>query len=140
MKIMHSIISLGIWLIGTSLCFVFISPSFCDYIARAQITEALSLIAGQKIIIQDFYQQEAKCPTDVMLTSSNFPVRGKYVERVHSIANQEYACYVVVTMKDDAARWIRGKHIMYALTRYSPYQMTCQTDIRQFLVACPNEQ
>ena len=89
MKIMHSIISLGIWLIGTSLCFVFISPCFCDYIARAQITEALSLIRGQKIIIQDFYQQEEKCPTDVMLTSSNFPVRGKYVESVHSIANHE---------------------------------------------------
>lgn len=120
--------------------FILIFPSFSDYIARAQLTEALSLIAGQKRPVVDFYERSGSCPTNAMLNKPADQISGKYVKSVHLLKDQQDACYIVATMRDDAARWVRDKHIMYVLTKLQPYEVTCQTDITQIFVPCSNDE
>jgi len=140
MKSRYKIRYLAIWLIGTGFWFILIFPSYGDYTAMSQFTEAISLIVGQKGAVKDFYEKEGICPTNAALAIPAEQISGKYVKSVHLIKNTLDACYVVATMREDAARWVRNKHILYRLTSYQPYQVTCQTDITGFFVPCPIDQ
>ena len=56
-------------------------PAYENYIAKAQFTEAISLISGQKIPVANYYMQNDTCPSSGQTTG--FPAAtsnaGKYV-------------------------------------------------------------
>lgn len=64
-------------------------PAYQDYIARSQVTEALSLASGQKAAVAEYYSSKNKCPknnddkadaTGGLAKPSQ--IAGKYVEKV----------------------------------------------------------
>lgn len=61
-------------------------PAYQNYIARAQVTEALTLASGQKGAVADIYSQDGSCVDNSTNASNGVPVKtainGKYVEEV----------------------------------------------------------
>ncbi len=57
-------------------------PAYQDYIARAQVSEGISLAAGFKGPIADFYGQSGVCPTFSDLGISD--AKGSYVDSMDS--------------------------------------------------------
>ncbi len=61
-------------------------PAYENYVAKAQFTEAISLISGQKIPVANYYMQNDSCPTNVGTPTTGFlPAAsniGKYVAQV----------------------------------------------------------
>lgn len=61
-------------------------PAYQDYIARAQVSEAISMMAGMKGAIAEQYSNTSECTVNV--TTSQFGVavqhqiEGKYIQRV----------------------------------------------------------
>lgn len=49
-------------------------PAYQDYIARSQVTEALSLMSGQKTAVVEYYGSNAECPTNN--TAANAKISG----------------------------------------------------------------
>lgn len=104
-------------------------PAYQDYIARSQVTEALSLASGQKAAVSEFYSSRSACPsneTDGSITgglAKKTEIAGKYVASVEVKAatgapsikvgdNSTIAavCQIVATMKqNDVAQGIKGK-------------------------------
>ena len=59
-------------------------PSYQDYIARAQVTEAMSLTAGTKTALAEWYSDQGAFPA--ALTSVSGTLGGKYVSNL-TLAN-----------------------------------------------------
>jgi type IV pilus assembly protein PilA len=58
-------------------------PAYENYVAKAQFTEAISLISGQKIPVANYYMENDSCPTNS--TTGFLPaasIVGKYVASV----------------------------------------------------------
>ncbi len=74
-------------------------PAYQDYIARSQVSEGISLAAGFKGPIADFYGQSGSCPTfsDLGITSAS----GSYVSAMASGADSSGTglCFISATFK-----------------------------------------
>ena len=59
-------------------------PAYQDYTIRAQVSEGLSLSAGAKAAVAEFYQDQGAWPTDNTEAGIELPanIRGKYVQTV----------------------------------------------------------
>lgn len=63
-------------------------PAYQDYIARSQVTEALSLASGQKAAVSEYYSSTNKCPKNVDAgnitggLAKPSQIAGKYVQEV----------------------------------------------------------
>jgi len=59
-------------------------PAYQDYTARAQVTEAMSLAAGQKAAVADYYADKGVMPSDNAQAgiASDTAITGKYVGSV----------------------------------------------------------
>ena len=78
-------------------------PAYQDYIARAQVTEAMTLASGQKGAVAEVYSQDGTCPDNSATTTSNgigapTTITGKYVLSV-ATSGTAPACKIVATMK-----------------------------------------
>jgi len=83
-------------------------PAYQDYIARAQVTEAITLAEGQRINLTEHFTQNATCPTNTDATTAkaagtslNTDINGKYVKQV-DVGGQYAAaggCTIVATMR-----------------------------------------
>ena len=83
-------------------------PAYQDYVARAQVTEALSLAQGQRIAITEKFTQDAVCADNSDATKAGASgialltdINGKYVAQVAAggTATAAGACTIVATMK-----------------------------------------
>jgi len=54
-------------------------PAYQDYIARAQVTEAINLMGGVKTPVAEFYADKGTWPTTTEFSSLITTVSGKYV-------------------------------------------------------------
>ena len=54
-------------------------PAYQDYIARAQVTEAINLMGGVKTPVAEFYADKGTWPTATEFTSLITTTSGKYV-------------------------------------------------------------
>lgn len=63
-------------------------PAYQNYIARSQVTEALTLASAQKGPVADVYSQDGTCPANGTAASNGIPVKteikGKYVAEVET--------------------------------------------------------
>lgn len=64
-------------------------PAYQDYTIRAQVSEGLSLAAGSKVAVTEFYQDRGAWPTNNEQAGVSEPanISGKYVANV-TVANQ----------------------------------------------------
>ena len=62
-------------------------PAYQDYIARAQMSEALSLASGLKTAVTEIYGQTAACPTNgTSGIAAASTITGQYVDTVTAVA------------------------------------------------------
>ncbi|EFC52548.1 pilin [Neisseria subflava] len=59
-------------------------PAYQDYTARAQVSEAISLMEGQKSAVVEYYADKGKWPTSNAEAgiATNTSIQGKYVAQV----------------------------------------------------------
>jgi type IV pilus assembly protein PilA len=77
-------------------------PAYQDYIARAQMSEALTLASGQKVAISEVFAQDASCPangTNGIAAATD--INGKYVAQVATGGTAAAAggCTIIATLK-----------------------------------------
>ena len=81
-----------------------------DYTARAQVSEAISLMEGQKSAVVEYYADKGKWPTSNAEAgiATNTSIQGKYVAQVDVGANG----VITATMKaDDVNNEIKSKTV-----------------------------
>jgi type IV pilus assembly protein PilA len=79
-------------------------PAYQDYIARAQMSEALILADGLKMPVSEAFAQDGLCPTNTAANTAGIPisttVTGKYVFSVETtVPGTLGGCTIVATMK-----------------------------------------
>lgn len=82
-------------------------PAYQDYIARAQMSEALSLASGLKTPVTEVSSQESTCPVNTAATAgiaASTAINGKYVASVltggtSGTSTTLPACTITVTMR-----------------------------------------
>jgi len=86
-------------------------PAYQDYTARAQVSEAISLMEGQKSAVVEYYADKGKWPTSNAEAGIAAPtdIKGKYVEKVVVSGNG----VLTATMKGkDVNNDIKGKTVV----------------------------
>ncbi|MBY6285961.1 pilin [Neisseria subflava] len=86
-------------------------PAYQDYTARAQVSEAISLMEGQKSAVVEYYADKGKWPTNNAEAGIAAPtdIKGKYVEKVVVSGNG----VLTATMKGkDVNNDIKGKTVV----------------------------
>ena len=74
-------------------------PAYQDYIARAQVTEAMTLASGQKGAVAEVYSQDGSCPTNgTNGIAAATDISGKYVLSV-TTAGTTPACTITAKMR-----------------------------------------
>lgn len=92
-------------------------PAYQDYIARAQVSEGMSLISGLKSAVSENYGDKAECPDNTR--GSHFGlaippnIRGNYVDKVEAKAGPvENTCQLKAIFKNTGVSApIRTKHV-----------------------------
>ncbi|CAM4203718.1 hypothetical protein F901_00736 [Acinetobacter dispersus] len=96
-------------------------PKYQDYIARSQVSEALTLSSSYKTAVSTLYSEKGICPTLAdMGLSSNTDARGKYVDSL-SITNQPgKICSFSFQFKNTGiTSFLQNKHLSFSMTSYS---------------------
>ncbi|HFC8486645.1 TPA: pilin [Neisseria subflava] len=86
-------------------------PAYQDYTARAQVSEAISLMEGQKSAVVEYYADKGKWPKNNTEAGIAAPtdIKGKYVAQVAVGANG----VLTATMKNtDVNNDIKGKTVV----------------------------
>jgi len=84
-------------------------PSYQDYIARAQVTEAMSLSAGMKTPLAEWITDKGELPT---LSDLNSTTSGKYVSAI-TLGGTATAPVITATLKTKGvSAAIRGKTLI----------------------------
>lgn len=78
-------------------------PSYRDYTARAQMSEALSLMSGFKTGLAEYHQSEGNFNTSLKATQFGSTVSGKYVSTVVLTGAGTNAIQIAATMKAAAS-------------------------------------
>ena len=89
-------------------------PSYQDYIARAQVTEAVGLLDGFKTPLAEYYADKGHWPSSMdapgNAASINGTIQGKYVNKVDITTGKGQTVPVVVTATFKAAtQGVNGK-------------------------------
>ncbi|HSR62862.1 MAG TPA: pilin [Gammaproteobacteria bacterium] len=90
-------------------------PSYQDYTARAQVTEAMSLTSGMKTALAEYYADRGSFPTNPTVIGST--TSGKYVSNITFGTNTGGTLEVNATMKSSGVNAdIQGKVFAIATT------------------------
>ena len=86
-------------------------PSYQDYTARAQVSEAVNLTAAFKTPLAEVYQTQGSIPASIKITSLGTTTSGKYVGQVVLTRAAPGTVTFTATMRNaaPAAADIRGK-------------------------------
>jgi len=89
-------------------------PAYQDYVARAQVAEAMGLASGTKTAVAEYYADRGTFPTSNALAgvATNTLITGKYTERVTVGA----AGIITAQMKTTASNKIQGGTIIFTPT------------------------
>lgn len=95
-------------------------PAYQDYIARAQMSEAMTLASGPKVAVSEVFAQDGTCPangTNGIATATD--INGKYVHSVTTggAAAAAGGCTITALMKSSGvAEGIKGKNLVLTLS------------------------
>ena len=92
-------------------------PAYQDYTARAQVSEAISLMEGQKSAVVEYYADKGKWPTSNAEAgiADKGSIQGKYVEEVEVSGDGVITAKMKAT---DVNNEIKGKTV--SLTPHAP--------------------
>lgn len=65
-------------------------PAYSDYIARSQVTEAVGLLGGVKVPVEEQYATTALLMTTGALTNAGVRLAGKYTRSIAGLATGVY--------------------------------------------------
>lgn len=103
-------------------------PAYQDYIARAQMSEAIELMGGTKTPLAEFYQSQGRWPKVLASVATiSTPYAGKYVDKIllNGATNATGTITVSATMKTKGVNSsISG--IVSTLTSVDGAQWTCK--------------
>ncbi|MFW3007033.1 pilin [Acinetobacter radioresistens] len=98
-------------------------PAYQDYIARSQVTEAMTLAGGLKGAVSETFAQDATCPNNSTAASNGInkstEIKGKYVASVTTggTAAATGGCTIVATMNaTGVSEGIQSKKIRLTLS------------------------
>jgi type IV pilus assembly protein PilA len=102
-------------------------PAYQDYIARAQVSEAVVLLDGAKSATEESVSQEGVFPAGAALTALGVTVSGKYVSSVvATTTTTDGAGVLTATMKSaSVSNAIKGKTMK--MSRDTSGTWTCAT-------------
>jgi len=112
-------------------------PAYQDYIARAQVSEALFFASGYKNQVSDIYWQTSKCPTLVELGFSDNTISSKYLATIDLTTLTGYKCSISLTFKNtDVSSSLLSNTLHFSMTTDASNPATSQwvcssTDIQQ---------
>ena len=88
-------------------------PSYQDYTARAQVSEAVSLTAGLKTPLAEYYQTRGSFPATLKASDIGSTLSGKYVKEVKLLRLTTNGIRVTATMKQagSVAALVAGKDL-----------------------------
>lgn len=101
-------------------------PAYQNYVARAQVSESISLMDGLKSSVADNYFNSQICADNQ--TNSHFGIAqrdritGSYVQSIHTrvSSNANYDCEMLATFKSsDVAAPLRGKTVVLRMKVHS---------------------
>jgi len=99
----------------------FAIPAYQNYIARTQVSEALSLASGLKTAVVDAFSQDGICPNNSAAASNGIApannIAGKYVSKVVAEAGATPAiCKITATMRGSGVSTdIQGKPLTLSM-------------------------
>lgn len=98
-------------------------PAYQDYVARGQMSEAMTLASGLKINVQDVYAQESNCVDNSAGAnhgvSQNIDISGRYVAKIttSTATEPDGVCQIVATLKaTNIASGIAGQTLTLTMT------------------------
>jgi len=97
-------------------------PAYQNYIARSQLSEALSLASGLKTNVAEVFADKGTCPSNATATDGidkDTDITGKYVSKVTTggTAAATGGCTIVATMKaTGVSTGIQGKTLTLQLS------------------------
>jgi len=97
-------------------------PSYNDYIARAQATEAVNLLGGAKAPVVEYYNNGGTWPTGTEFEAIVSSRSGKYV--LSMTADQPSDFEITLTMRDTTSEALRNKRLL--LTTSNGAKWTCK--------------
>ena len=96
-------------------------PAYQGYIARAQVSEALILSSGYKVIVSTIYSEKGECPTlnDMGLLSES-DAKAKYIDSLSITNNTGKICSFTFKFKNiGISDDLINKHITFNIVSYS---------------------
>lgn len=108
-------------------------PAYQDYIARSQMSEAMTLASGLKTNVSEVFSQKGECPeNETNGISAADDINGNYVAQVEvgGDADDEGGCTITATMKDSGvANGIQGETLMLTLSNADKgsYKWKCES-------------
>lgn len=108
-------------------------PAYQDYIARSQMSEALSLTSGLKTAVSEVYSQDGTCPANGTAgIAATTAISGSYVLSV-ATGGTAPACTVAATMKSTGvSAGIQGKVLTLTMANNGGSNTwTCTSDAEQ---------
>lgn len=109
-------------------------PAYQDYVAKSQMTEAMSLASGQKVAVSEVFSADGTCPTN---GTAGIPtatsINGKYVASVTTggTAGAGGGCTIEALMKSTGvSKGIQGKKLTLTLSNadQGSFVWTCTSD------------
>lgn len=95
-------------------------PAYQDYIARAQVSEALVISSRFKMEISSTYGEKGICPTLTDLGVPTGDINGKYLDTIAIVTQASVLCSVQFTFKTTGVNSdISGKHINLSMLTYT---------------------
>lgn len=95
-------------------------PAYQDYIARSQMSEAMTLASGLKTNVSEVFSQKGTCPAnETNGIAASADINGNYVDNVVTGGTGTAAggCTIVATMKSaDVANGIQGESLTLTLS------------------------
>jgi type IV pilus assembly protein PilA len=108
-------------------------PAYQDYIARAQMSEAMSLASGLKTAVTEVYSQDGSCPANESNgIAKATDIKGKYVASV-TVGGTAPACTIEALMNSTGvSKGIQGKKLTLTMTNNNgSISWTCTSDADQ---------
>lgn len=129
-----SLIELMIVVVIVGILAIIAIPTYRDYIARAQMTEAFTLTSGLKVVVSETYAQEGVCMDNNTETNNSIPrpveINGQYIASVTTTDTGE-ACSITARFKtEQVAEAIRDKTVTLSMDKVSN-AWSCRSDAEE---------
>ncbi len=107
-------------------------PAYQDYMARSQVSEALSMMTVAKNSVLESHSENGSCPENAQAEQFGLAkasdLKSRYVDRVE-VSTVGDMCNIEVTFKEEnISDVLKGKHLNLKLTKYKgSYEWECSS-------------